>query len=297
MVTAHPTRQLRHGLNYLCPSEIADQFYCEYKVHLKRLHPEVRIELPALEHGETNHAVLVRQAKPVTHAEIEQSIRAGKPLAICEWMMEGRYQDVWIRGRPDFFAFEGKTALLLLDFKFSGAQRPFRDHEVQVEVYGLLSQSMGFSTEQLWLGIVMLPPVGGAHDPETSLLTKSSRLACFNADGTLHQIYERCQQKTKTLVARGFARTKVESERWTAYLFRFDPSRATQDLSWALQCWLSERDPLPEKRYPRKCSACPLNALGLCEHALGPPNGTYPVQGHDEGGTIVRGEPHRRAVS
>jgi hypothetical protein len=39
---------LRHGLTYLWPSEIADQWYCEYKVHLKRLHPEVRIELHLL---------------------------------------------------------------------------------------------------------------------------------------------------------------------------------------------------------------------------------------------------------
>src|SRR5262249_1340753 len=139
--------KLRLGLKYLWPSEIADQFYCEYKVHLKRLHPEVRIELPSLELGEASHTALVSQAEPVTPTEIEQSIRVGKKLAICEWVLEGHFHGVRIRGRPDLFAFEGKNALLLLDFKFSAAKEPFRDHEVQAETYALLTQSMEFSTE------------------------------------------------------------------------------------------------------------------------------------------------------
>src|SRR5205085_8665120 len=99
-------RGLLHGLHYLAPSEIADQFYCEYKVHLKRLHPEVQIELPSLELGEASHSALVSQVAPVTPAEIERSIRTGKRLAICEWVFEGHFQGVRIRGRPDFFAFE-----------------------------------------------------------------------------------------------------------------------------------------------------------------------------------------------
>jgi hypothetical protein len=94
-------RPLRHGLTCLWPSEIADQSYCEYKVHLKRLHPEVRIELSSLELGEANHTALVSQVEPITPAEIEQSIRTGKKLAICEWVLEGCFHGVRIRGRPD----------------------------------------------------------------------------------------------------------------------------------------------------------------------------------------------------
>jgi hypothetical protein len=77
---------LRHGLTCLWPSEIAQQYYCEYKVHLKRLHPEVQIELPALELGEVSHAALASQAEPITPAEVEQSIRTGKKVALCEWV-------------------------------------------------------------------------------------------------------------------------------------------------------------------------------------------------------------------
>ena len=101
--------ELRHGLEVLWPSELADQFYCEYKVDLKQLHPEVQIDTPALELGEASHAALMSHAEPVTPAEIEQSVRAGKKLAICEWALEGHFHGVPIRGRPDFFAFEGKN--------------------------------------------------------------------------------------------------------------------------------------------------------------------------------------------
>src|SRR5262249_39172687 len=146
---------LRHGLSYLWPSEVADQYYCEYKVHLKRLHPEVRIDLPTLEVGEASHAALVCQVEAITPDEIHHSIATGKKLAICEWVLEGTFHGVRIRGRPDFFAFEGKKATLLLDFKFSSAKEPFRSQEVQAEVYALLAGSMDFSTEELCFGIVM----------------------------------------------------------------------------------------------------------------------------------------------
>jgi hypothetical protein len=42
-------RTLRHGLTCLGPSKIAEQSYCEYQVHLKHTHPEVRIESLSLE--------------------------------------------------------------------------------------------------------------------------------------------------------------------------------------------------------------------------------------------------------
>src|SRR2546430_17554035 len=97
---------LRYELTHLWPSEIADQLYCEYKVHLRRTHPEVHIESAALDWGEANHAALAAQAAPVTPEEVERSIREGKKLALCEWTLEGTFRDVPIRGRPDFFPFE-----------------------------------------------------------------------------------------------------------------------------------------------------------------------------------------------
>src|SRR6184192_4173342 len=110
--------KLRYDLTHLWPSEIGEQLYCEYKVHLRRTHPEVRLDLPSLEQGEESHAALAAQAAPVSREEVERSIREGKRLALCEWNLEATFRDVLTRGRPDFFAFEGRAARLALDFKF-----------------------------------------------------------------------------------------------------------------------------------------------------------------------------------
>jgi len=278
---------LRHGLTYLWPSEIADQYYCEYKVHLKRLHPEVHIELPSLELGETSHTALVSQAEPVTSGEIEQSIRTGKKLVLCEWVLEGCFQGVRIRGRPDFFAFEGKKATLLLDFKFSGAKKPFLNHEVQAGVYALLAGNTAFSTEELCFGIVMFPPAGFGGSLRDAAATKVAMLQFLNKDGTLHKISERCEQARKALLTDRTKKTTIEAEGWKAFLFRYDANKAARDLTWALRYWLSEREPVPVKRYPRKCFACPLNAVGLCEHALQEPDPSFRVQRSPDGRIFV----------
>jgi hypothetical protein len=189
--------------------------------------------------------------------------------------------------RPDFFAFEGKKALLLLDFKFSGAKAPFRDHEVQTEVYALLTESMEFSAEQLCFGIVMFPSVGLGGSLRDAALTKAARLQSFNEDGTLHKIYEQCDQARQALIAGAAKKKTVESEGWKAFLFRYDPNKAAKDVTWALGYWLSEREPVPVQRWPRKCFACALNAVGLCEHALQAPDPSFKVQRRPDGRVIV----------
>jgi len=150
--------ELRHGLEVLWPSELADQYYCEYKVHLKHTHPEVEVESPALEVGTAGHEGLASVAQPISRAEIAEAIRTGKRLALCEWTLEGEVEQVRLRGRPDYLAFEGTNAELVLEFKFARFQRPFRSQEVQAAVYGLLAEKMGFSCEGLCYGIVRLPP-------------------------------------------------------------------------------------------------------------------------------------------
>lgn len=282
----HPG-ELRHGLSYLWPSEVAEQYYCEYKVHLKRLHPEVRIELPSLESGEASHVALASQAEPITSAEIEQSIRTGKKLALSEWILEGSFQGVRIRGRPDFFAFEGKKAVLLLDFKFSGAKRPFRDQEVQAELYALLAKRADFSTEELCFGIVLFPSAGIGGGLQEAASTKAEMLQLRNDDGTLCKIYERCEQAREALLIGRTKTVTVEGDSWTAFLYRFNAEKAARNLTWALGYWLAEREPIPVKRYPRKCFACPFNAVGLCEHALQEPDPDFKVERRADGRTFV----------
>ncbi|MBI1916365.1 MAG: hypothetical protein HYS12_16780 [Planctomycetes bacterium] len=279
--------KLRYDLTHLWPSEIGDQLYCEYKVHLRRTHPEVRLELPSLEQGEENHAALASQAAPVTREEIERSIREGKKLALCEWTLEGLFRDVLIRGRPDFFAFEGTSARLTLDFKFSTADRPFRSQEVQALVYAFLAESMGFEASELCYGIVLFPRSFRAATPDEGARAKDEKLGALQADGTLGAIYERCEAARRSLVTTRLQRTVVDGDRWKAFLYRYDRGQAEKDLGWALDFWLAAREPIPEMQYPRKCVACPFNAAGLCEHALQSADPRFLVRRTPEGTLVI----------
>jgi len=280
--------ELRHGLEVLWPSELADQYYCEYKVHLKHTHPEVEVESPALEVGTAGHEGLASVAQPISRAEIAEAIRTGKRLALCEWTLEGEVEQVRLRGRPDYLAFEGTNAELVLEFKFARFQRPFRSQEVQAAVYGLLAEKMGFSCEGLCYGIVRLPPQprGGPRDFAER---KEALLRQLNERGTLFDIHARCAEGRRRLLASGLQRLILEGEGWTAFLYRYDRAKAEADVSWTLKYWRGERGPLPETRMARKCFACPFNAAGLCEYALDRPDPLFRVTRSPEGTlTVVR---------
>lgn len=280
-------RTLRHGLTQLWPSEIAEQSYCEYKVHLKRLHPEVRFELPVLERGETNHAILTSQVAPVTKVEIEQAIQDGKKLAVCERELEGEFNGVQIRGRTDFFAFEGQKALLLLDFKFTNAKQPYPDQIAQAEIYALLVEHMLFSTAEFCFGIVLVPSPSSRGYLQDGAQTKVERLQWLGEEGVLQAIHEQCETGRRALIAGKTMKKTISSANWAAFLFRYNALKAERNLKWALEYWLSMREPIPVKRVPRKCFACPLNAASFCEHALMAPDPTFQIQEHSNGQIFI----------
>jgi hypothetical protein len=278
---------LRHGLDCLWPSEIADQWYCEHKVHLQRLHPRLRYESRLLESGEARHADLAAQAEPLSSAQVEQAVREGKRLALCEWVLEGRYRGVPIRGRPDFLALEGRAATLLLDFKFSNARRPFPNHLVQAAAYGFLAEGAGFSARGLCVGVVLFPPGGRAAGPREAARAKEKVLRRLGEKGTLQEIHERCLEARGRLLQGKAAGLQVEGEGWRAFLQRYDRKRVEGHLAWALDYWQGRREPQPETVYDKKCFACPLNAAGLCEHALREPNPNFRVHRGEDGAVVV----------
>jgi hypothetical protein len=112
-------------------------------------------------------------------------------------------------------------------------------------------------------------------------------LQFLNEDGTLVKTYRRCEKARKALMAEGAERRTVESEGWKAFLFRYNRKKAEERLTWALGYWRSEREPIPEKKYENKCFACPMNATGLCKHALRPPDPNFKVHRQPDGQIFV----------
>jgi hypothetical protein len=280
-------RTLRYELESVSPSEIADQLYCEYKVHLSHLHPEVEVGLAAQELGEAGHSGLMSVAKPISRPEIDKAVEEGRHLAVCEWTLEGVYQGVKLRGEPDYFEFEGKQGLLLLDFKFTRSQRLFRGQEFQAEVYSILAGLAGFSTDELFCGVVRFPhQLTGANRDEV-VRAKAEMLRKFQADGTLFKVQDRCAREREEMLARGFSKRVAEDAGWEVHLARFDRPRAEAALDDALGFWLKEREPVPESRIRNKCRACAYNAAGLCRYALAEADPTFRVRREPDGKVLV----------
>jgi hypothetical protein len=174
-------------------------------------------------------------------------------------------------------------AILLLDYKFSRAKRPYRNHKVQAEIYALLAESMGFSTEELCLGIVLFPQAGFGYGFQDTASAKADKLRSFRADGTLRRIYESCEQARTALLTGRDKPATIKSESWNAFLYRYNAKKAAKDLAWALEYWTGVREPIPQEDRPRKCFACPMNAVRLCEHALDEPDPGFRVQRSPDG--------------
>ena len=205
-------------------------------------------------------------------------MREGKRLAVCEWTLEGEALGVKFRGRPDFFAFEGRRANLVLDFKFSNRPRVYPDKRLQAALYALMVEGAGFDASELCYGVVVFP-----RDPSWS---KAERLAAFSLDGTLAEVHARCEEARRRLLAGGRTRS-VESDAWRAELFRHDRTWTENALKGLLGYWLGERPAEPETRIANKCRACPFNAAGLCDHALAPADTAFQVLRDDAGRVFV----------
>jgi hypothetical protein len=265
---------LRYNLGYLWPSMIADQFYCEYKVHLTKTHTEIDLELPALELGEAGHAALVQDVPLISKQQIAQAITEGRRLSISEWTLEGSYKDVSIVGRPDLVAFEGQKARLILEFKFSTAKRPFPSHKVQALVYCFLLECMGFTVDELFFGIVLVPPFMKHQLHQTGLM-KAEILEQVVGNKAIEQILTSCELDRMQCLERRMSN------------YRYDKKKVVEVLDHALKFWLNEREPIPVFDQPNKCIPCPFNAAGLCQHAKSDPHPAFQVIKLPNGRTAV----------
>lgn len=255
------------------PSDIGNQYYCEFKVHLECSHPEVETHFGAMEIGEAGHEGLEAIATPITQQQIEEAIHDGQSLAVAEWTLGAIINGVPIRGRPDLVSMAGKDVESILEFKFSSAATPFFNQAVQVATYGLLAERMGLGIKDMVLGIVLLRPAGFVGNLKEFGEQKAILMELMEQEGVLHDIIGKCAEARNEMLARGLTMSDVEGDGWTAYLARHDSRKALGWVEDKLRYWRSEREPLPELKMANKCRACPFNAADLCKHALATASG------------------------
>lgn len=250
---------LRHDLNALWVSLLAESSFCEQKAVLSVVHPDAEPESEEMRAGARAHLVLEAEAEKVEREELRRRIRQGEVLTLREFPLKADFGGVSVYGKIDHVEFEGSRALWVYDFKFSRySHRLFPNHQLQLSLYGLLLDANDFDVSDLICAVVIVPPKPGKSgrltktDPQLANLAINSSKD-LRGDGGLRRGGRLFHQS-------GFA----------VHAFKYQSTPARRDLDDVIAYWLGQRD-VRVADTARKCERCAYNALNLCELALAPP--------------------------
>lgn len=218
--------RLRGGLLVAPVSYIAAQYYCEAQVDLAIARGEV--VTPEKDEGRRIHEMVLAM-KPVELEELVERISSGRRCA-CRFPLLAEVEGVPVAGVPDALVFEGGRPVRVVELKTVEAipPSPWRDHAVQVQVYGLLLDLMGFDCSSLKLSVWYARR--GWH---LLLLLRST----VSFEGVLERLEEAHPNDLRAFTL-GYSRAEAE-----------------RLVRWALSYWRGEREPVPT-RNPRKCARC-----------------------------------------
>ena len=246
----------RYGLDAVWASDIADQLYCEKKVELRLLHPDVRKDTAELRAGSEAHEQLTIRAVPVSEKQLREQLVRGKRVLLREFAFTCRFRGIPIIGRPDLVEFDGLRALFVVDYKFSRNREPYPDHRLQLALYGLLLHQSKFDTSEMATILVFASPEqrqrqGGVEALERNLLNYYRQLR--------NAVFE--QRNSATCTKEGAA----------CFAFKFDLAKAKKLVDEQIGFWLGSRSARPTV-HEKKCRMCEFNAAGLCQFALARPS-------------------------
>lgn len=238
-----------YGIDSVRVADIAEQLFCEKKVELRLLHPEVKKGARQVA-GLAGHEELSAYTVPISREELNKQLASGEKVFLRESLFSGSYRGIPIVGRPDLVFFDGLRPQFLVDYKFSAKREAYPDHRLQVALYGMLLHQNKFKTEGLVTIIAFVPrDVADDHrEPELLKIYDRLRKAALNQRHAVHQDGD---------VA--------------CFAYLFDLDNAKKLLDKQIDFWLGLRSAV-STIHPRKCSVCEFNAAGLCESALTPPN-------------------------
>lgn len=265
MSASHPiARSLRHGLAAVPVHLLAEQLYCERKVDLALDFPEVERPTAELTAGAAGHEALAAPAEPIARAELDALVEAGETIRLHEYGFRGTVGAVPLAGRPDAVFLEGRSARLVLEFKFSAWRRPFPSHRLQLLAYGYLLGQNGYDVSRLVCGVLMLPPRPEGRDP--FVLPEADYASCAALAAALA-----AQVEARPGLARrgGLEGTGPEPVGGGALsLFPYDPAETDRRLAWAIAYWEGRRAPRLADN-PNKCRRCAFLEAKLCGGSSG----------------------------
>ena len=231
----------RHELSFVGASTIAQQFFCEAKVENEYTLGEVPSEGKDI--GTDLHEEIFAM-EPVEREDLIRLIEEASSLTTTF----GLYAEVGglrVAGNPDAVIFENGRPRWVVELKTTRGDptRLWRDQVVQVRVYGLLLERMGFDCSSLTLALVRMKQRRGEGAPDRDALLLSIRSALI--DGKTAELEAKHEMKF--------------------FLMPHASPEAEGAISWAQDYWLRKREAVPTGN-EGKCRSCEFSSV--CVHSL-----------------------------
>ena len=231
----------RHDLSFVKVSAIAQQFYCEAKVEQVCTRGEVPSEVK--DAGTDLHEEILAM-KPVEREELIKHI-GEDPSLTASFRLYGEVGKLRIIGVPDAVIFEKSKPEWVIELKTTRGDhtRLWRDQLLQVRIYGLLLERMGFDCSNLKLALVRMRQDGALEDAPRKAMLSLIRVALMNDQtNKLEQLYP-----------------------MKFFVNPHDPSQAESSVLWAEGYWTQMREPIPTKNQS-KCRVCEYQ--NVCPYSL-----------------------------
>ena len=228
--------ELRFGKTALYVSDIAEQYYCEAKVHNQYLYGD--IETPGKREGERLHESIRMVATKIDRIIKDIKERGYTIVRIPLWTWRG---DVVICGKPDFIIFQRGKPSYLVELKTTTGKvgKIWRDEVLQVMLYVNLLEGMGFN-------------IGGTKPVIIKTKQKFHPEVYNHMIKTLlsylpeYENVQRLEEEYKKRIGLRIMKTTI---------LEYEDKEVEEALEWALDYWIGKREPKPTKKR-KKCEVC-----------------------------------------
>jgi PD-(D/E)XK nuclease superfamily len=235
----------RHQLPFIGASTIAQQLFCEAKVENEYTMGDIPTQVKDI--GTYLHEEIFAM-EPLEREELIKHIEES-PSLTASFHLYAEIGDLRVAGVPDAVIFEKSMPRWVVELKTTKGDptKLWKNQEMQVRVYGLLLERMGFDCSNLTLALIRMKQQQVMAPPEKSALLLLIKYALL-------------QEQT------AFLEQKYEMN---FFLMPHVGTEAENAITWAQDYWLNRRAAIPTK-IEGKCRSCEFN--NVCAHSLFKPS-------------------------
>jgi CRISPR/Cas system-associated exonuclease Cas4 (RecB family) len=168
-----------------------------------------------------------------------------RKLLVASFPIFARFSKLVISGVPDAIVFLKSSPAYIIELKTTKGEtaRLWKDQLVQVRVYGLVLEEMGFDCSKLKLVVIRI-----RRQDDLSAQYKQNLLRTSITD-----------------LLKGGQKTAASKAESTTHIIDYDKQDVIADLRWAEAYWLLQREPIPTLNIA-KCRNCEFN--DMCPRSL-----------------------------